>query len=168
MYGLVNTIENLGFFAVYCAYSAKNPSGGKYDIWKVSVLDAHKISKETDIDYIRPCGPGNFLCWSGVFGTSDTAIWKETGWVKLRQMITTTLRAQKDDRTLSFLTIQVNALGDPVPALTEAKKYDKGWHLLGSKDTRGTEATKGAIAEWEDIIKTGSLSPLTVERAPGW
>jgi len=167
MYGLVNTVENLGFFPVYCAYSAKNPDGGA-DIWKVSVLDAHRISSQIDIDYIRACSPPSTLCWSGIFGTSDVAIWKESGWVKLRQMVTTTLRAQRDDRSRSFLTIQVNLFGEPTPALAEAKKYDTGWHVLGSKETRGTEAVKQAIAEWEDIIKSGSLSALPVTRAPGY
>jgi len=160
MYGFHNTIENLGFFSVYCAYSAPNPKGG-YDIWKVSVLGSHKISTDIDVDYIRTCNSGDYLCWSGGFGASGTPVWRETGWVKLRQFFTTTINNAKDNRNLGFLSINVSVFGEPTPALQEAKKY-------GSKHERGTEKVKATIGEWEDIIRNGRLSPELGKPAPGW
>ncbi len=167
MYGLHNTIDNQTFFSVFCAYSARNPKGG-YDIWKVSLLRGHRISSDVDIDYIRTCQSGDFLGWTGGFGTSGAPVWRETGWVKLRQFFTTTIKNPKDNRTLGLLSINVSAFGEPTPALVEAKKYDSGWHVLGDKESRGTDKVKSDIAEWEDIIRNGRMSPELGSPTPGW
>jgi hypothetical protein len=142
VYSLTNSVENLRNFRIYCAFSAKNPSGGD-DIWQVAWLPAGSISTGTDIDYIRTYYPGMFLCWGGNFGgIVDSPSWRTSDWVKIRQMVTTTINWDSRRPELGFLYAFNTFFGVPTPALAEARKYDSGWHLLGNKATRGTEAVK--------------------------
>jgi hypothetical protein len=160
MYGLTNTVNNRSNIAIFCAYSAPSAQGGP-DIWKVSQLLGSKISTKTDIDYVRAVLPGEALGWTGGFGKGETPVWRQSGWIKIRQLVATTIRNARNIEKLGLLSVDV--LAEPTPALVEAKTYDTGWHLLGSKATRGTDAVKQAMAEWEDIIRNGLLSRLPDE-----
>jgi hypothetical protein len=102
-------------------FQRKIHPGGE-DIWRVACLPAGSISTGTDIDYIRTYYPGMFLCWGGNFGgIVDTPSWRTSGWVKIRQMVTTTIKWDYRRAELGFLYNFCTLPGEPTPALDEAK-----------------------------------------------
>lgn len=156
MYGLAGTLVNTCAFQVVCAYSGPNPSGGAH-LWHVSTLNPGWQSDGIDIDYIRPSNNKNYLCWAGGFGgVVKNPAWKTNGWVKLRQLVTTTIEKDAKRPSLGFLACDFVLWGKPNPALSEAKKYDGG----RDEAARGTAAVKAAIAEWEEKIGSGAFTDM--------
>ncbi|MFM8332335.1 MAG: hypothetical protein ACKN9T_11660 [Candidatus Methylumidiphilus sp.] len=72
MYTMTNTLLNVSPIALWCAYSAPDPNGGKWDIWKVRLLRPGFKSSALDIDYISPSADGY-------------TINQKSGWWKLEQ-----------------------------------------------------------------------------------
>ena len=72
MFAMTNTLLNTSPIAIWCAYSAPDPNGGKWDIWKVRQLRPGRKTKDLDIDYISSA-------------VDDYTINGKAGWWKLEQ-----------------------------------------------------------------------------------
>ena len=157
MYNLRNKVRNLTGFDVYCAYSGP-PVGGGADEWHVSILKAGYESDYVDVDYIETVEYHHYL--SEVASRNGKKVNRNfltNSWVKVRQLTTTTVRSDPSDGNIGNLTANTYVFGSPKPALDEAKRYDG---LLFGEDTKGTEAVKRAIFEWEDKIIANKFTPL--------
>lgn len=92
MYILANTLLNRSPIAIWCAYSAPDPNGGKWDIWKVRLLRPGRKSSELDIDYISS-------------GADGYTINGRSGWWKLKQggsfFVCQNMTSQSSDLLLS-------------------------------------------------------------------
>ncbi|MBL8573341.1 MAG: hypothetical protein JNM13_06655 [Hyphomicrobiaceae bacterium] len=155
MYGLTNKVENLSSLDIYCAYSAPASDGG-FDVWRVGLLKSRSVVTDIDIDYIRAAKAGTTLSYTN----AAKQYFKTGAWIKIRQMVTTSIYDDSADSKNGLILVGGNWTGDPNPALSEALKYDNPrlptWvPLVGSKKPgRGTEAVKRSIAEWEEILRT--------------
>jgi hypothetical protein len=162
MYGLVNTIINKSNIPVYCAYSAAAEDGGEYDVWKVSILPGRALSKETDIDYIKPTSPNCYLCWGGTNGGVVRPHWQSNNWIKVRQFVTTEILSVPSEPMLGYLRMWTVLPGTPAKALDEARKYDGG----SNEANRGTKKTQEALNEWDELIRIGQLSYMKTQGVP--
>ena len=157
MYGFTNKVENRAGFDILCAYSAPSPDGGA-DIWKIGRLGAGKTVTGIDIDYIRPESRSNYFWYASL----ESAVnWTSNDWCKIRQMVTTSIFPYEGRPTIGSLKVGGRWSGDPAPALVEAKKVDDNWFSSdATKKSRGVEAVKAAIAEWESIVQSGNLAMI--------
>lgn len=73
MYSLTNRLSNRSSRSVWCAYSAPDPNGGEWDIWRVRLLYPGRRVTDLDIDYICP-------------EPDDYVMNRKVGWWKLTQM----------------------------------------------------------------------------------
>jgi hypothetical protein len=162
-----NDIINNWSYDIYVAYSAKSPVAGDADIWKVAKVPPNMEMDTVDADYIRAAAAGTSIVYRErrpiTLQTIFTAPAPE--WIKIRQF--STVHVAKDDADAKKGVLRHNSsLGSPAKALDEAAKYEKGRHLLGSKETRGIDAVKAAIKEWEAIIAANQLSADSHKK--GW
>ncbi len=146
---------------VFVAYSAASPNGGA-DVWRVAKIAAGKVADSVDIDYIRAAAAGTSLRYDPIIKRNGFTAPAPT-WVKLRQFANYWLRPQDDNANIGIIHHN-SALTNPALALDEAAIYDKGRHLTGNKDTRGTAAVNAAIQEWEDKIKANQLETLARDK----
>jgi len=154
-----NTIRNNWGKDIFLAYSAPNPNGG-YDIWKLTKLTAGQSIDTIDVDDIRAADMGTTILYRLALADAPTIFTAPAPtWVKLRQFSTVTLTTDARDPNIGILN-HISSLGRPTKALDEAAKYDTGWHLLGNKAQRGTEAVKNTIKEWEDMIKANQFDVI--------
>jgi hypothetical protein len=160
MYWFSNTITNKSLIPVYCAYSAKDEDGGKYDIWKVSLLPSRALSEGVDVDYIKSMSPTCYLCWGGTNGGVIRPQWRSNNWIKVRQFVTTEIQYSHLEPTLGYLRMWFAHSGGPAKALDEAKKYDGG----SDEAARGTKKTQGAMDEWDEIIRKDQLSFMKTKK----
>jgi hypothetical protein len=160
MYGLVNTIVNRSLIPVYCVYSAAAENGGSYDVWKVSILPGRSVSKDTDIDYIKPTSPSCQLAWGGTNGGIVPPYWRSNNWVKVRQWVTTDILSDHKEPMVGYLKMWLAFPGVPTKALDEARKYDGG----RDEAARGTKRTQEAMDGWDEIIRTGKLSMMMIRK----
>lgn len=151
MYGFTNSIRNLSSLDLYCAYSGPDPKGGS-DIWIVGLLKARSSVSGIDIDYIRAARPQESLSY---YGQGSSLKFKTAGWVKIRQMVPIYVANHESDRTTGIIVVTSTMdvlVGEPNPALDEARKYDGG----NKQAERGTEAVKQAINQWEQMLKSSA------------
>ena len=92
---------------------------------------------------------------------SSAVNWTSNDWCKIRQMVTTSIFPYEGRPTIGSLKVGGRWSGDPAPALVEAKKVDDNWFSSdATKKSRGVEAVKAAIAEWESIVQSGNLAMI--------
>ena len=161
MYNFVNTIINKSIIPIYCAYSAPADDGGD-DVWKVSILPARSLSKNTDIDYIKPTSSSCSLSWGGSNGGIVRPYWTSNNWVKVRQFVTTEILSAPNEPMVGYLRMWMVFPGAPAKALDEARKYDGG----SNEASRGTAKTQETMSEWDELIRDGSISYLWTEAVP--
>jgi hypothetical protein len=151
-----NNITNNWIKDIFLVYSAPDPNGG-YDIWKVARLPAGMSISTIDVDDIRAADAGTRILYRINLADAPTIFTAPAPeWVKIRQFATVTLTTDTKDPNIGILN-HISSLAAPALALDEAKSYDTGWHLLGSKARRGSEAVRGMIKEWEDMIRANQV-----------
>jgi hypothetical protein len=122
-----NKLQNASSHHVWCVYSATDPNGGKWDIWRNRVLHAGYISAwKVDIDYIiaKPDG---------------VTINGRPGWWKLGQGGSFYLANDTRDPK-NLILIAVGGLGKSI-------QYYEDW--AKGKDSATEIAAQ--IAEWESV-----------------
>ncbi len=138
MFAMTNTLLNTSPIAIWCAYSAPDPNGGKWDIWKVRLLRPGRKTSELDIDYISP-------------SVDDYTINGRTGWWKLEQsgsfFICQNMTSQSNDLLLSSTRGSVALPYDEWARGEHRSLADK---LLGRGKDSQAEIDKQK-AEWEKL-----------------
>jgi hypothetical protein len=156
MYNLRNKVRNLTSFNIYCAYSGPSDGGG-YDSWHVSILKAGYESDYVDIDFVETVDDHHFLSDGGYQdGRRRNRTFKTNSWAKVPPFTTTTISADLDNGKIGNMTVATTVFRTPMDVMDDAKQFDGTWF----EDSRGTQAMKRAIFEWDDIIAARKLTPL--------